>query len=336
MPECTESISEETVKTMYQSAQAISVGKSPWITAIVNSASVLKEELSKHNAENVSTKKEIDLLKAQHEDRNIHRIIELKSTDKKLTPNEKKMESAEVRQYLHEMSRLFLRKDGLLCRKIGAHEQAVLPKSLRRLIYKELHENMRHLGPERVYQLSKDRFYWPFMKNDIEHLIHNCCRCVKQKPKHLPTREPLQPITSSSPFDLISVDFVHLEQSSGGYEYILVIVDHFTKFAQAYPTKNKSGTTVAMKIFSELIPRFGFPGRIIHDQGGEFENALFKKLAELSGVQNLRTTPYHPQGNGIVERMNRTLLGMLRTLPENHKSKWATHVNHLIHAYNCT
>ena len=338
MAECTESISEETVKTMYQSAQAISVGKSPWITAIVNSASVLKEELSKHNAENVSTKKEIDLLKAQHEDCNIHRIIELKSADKKLTPNEKKMESAEVRQYLHEMWRLFLRKDGLLCRKTGAHEQAVLPKSLRRLIYKELHEHMGHLGPERVYQLSKDRFYWPFMKNDIEHFIHNCCRCVKQNPKHLPTllREPLQPITSSSPFDLISVDFVHLEQSSRGYEYNLVIVVHFTKFAQAYPTKNKSGTTVAMKIFSELIPQFGFPGRIIHDQGGEFENALFKKLIELSGVQNLQTTPYHPQGNGIVEHMNRTLLGMLRTLPENHKSKWASHVNHLIHAYNCT
>ena len=195
---------------------------------------------------------------------------------------------------------------------------------------------MGHLGPERVYQLSKDRFYWPFMKNDIEHFIHNCCRCVKQKPKHLPTKEPLQPITSLSPFDLISVDFVHLEQSSGGYEYILVIVDHFTKFAQADPTKNKSGTTVAMKIFSELIPRFGFPRRIIHDQGREFENALFKKLTELSGVQNLRTTPYHPQGNRIVEHMNRPLLGMLRALPENRKSKWASHVNHLIHAYNCT
>ena len=70
----------------------------------------------------------------------------------------------------------------------------------------------------------------------------------------------------------------------------------------------------AMKIFSELILQFGFPGRIIHDQSGEFENALFKKLTELSGVQNLRTTPYHPQRNGIVERMNRTLLGMLRNI----------------------
>ena len=190
------------------------------------------------------------------------------------------MESPEVRQYLHKMSRLFVRKDRLLCRNIEAHEQAVLPKSLRRLIYKELHENMGHLGPERVYQLSKDRFYWPFMKNDIEHFIHNCYRCVKQKPKHLRTRESLQSITSSPPFDLISVEFVQLEQSSGGYEYILVIVDHFTKFAQACPTKNKSGTTVAMKIFSGLIPRFGFSGRIIHDQGGEFQNALFYKTFE--------------------------------------------------------
>ena len=119
-----------------------------------------------------------------------------------------------------------------------------------------------------------------------------------------------------------------------GYEYILVIADHFTKFSQAYPTKDKSGITVAMKIFSKLIPQFGFPWRIIHDQGGVFGNALFKKLMELSGVRNLRSTLYNSQGNGIVERMNWTLSGMLRTLPENHKSKWASHVNHLIHAYS--
>ena len=93
---------------------------------------------------------------------------------------------------------------------------------------------------------------------------------------------------------------------------------------------------MADKIFSEFIPRFGFPGRIIHDQGGEFGSDLFKKLSMLSGIKNLRTTLYHPQGNGICERMNCTLLGMLQTLPETHKLHWANHLHHLIHAYNCT
>ena len=68
-----------------------------------------------------------------------------------------------MRQLLYEFDRLFVRDDGLLCRKIGDHIQIVLPASLRRLLYQELHENMGHLGHERVYSLARDRCYWPFM-----------------------------------------------------------------------------------------------------------------------------------------------------------------------------
>ena len=214
--------------------------------------------------------------------------------------------------------------------------QLVLPSRYHRLVYKHLHEEMGHLGVERTVQLARDRFYWSHMARDTEHHVTNVCHCVKRKKPAVQPRAPSRSIVTTQPFELVSIDFVHLERSSGGYEYILVVIDHFTRYAQAYPTRNKSAKTAAEKLFNDFILCFGLPQKIRHDQGSEFENDIFHSLEQLTGIPSSRTTPYHPVGNVQCERFNQTLLGMLRTMAENQKANWKSHINKMTFAYNCT
>ena len=92
----------------------------------------------------------------------------------------------------------------------------------------------------------------------------------------------------------------------------------------------------ANKIYNDFILRLGFPSRIHHDQGTKFENDLVHQLEKLSGMVWSHTTPYHPQGNGQIERMNCTLISMPYTIPEGQKGKWKGHLYKVIHRYNST
>ena len=88
-------------------------------------------------------------------------------------------------------------------------------------------------------------------------------------------------------------------------------MDHFTRYAQAYDSKNKAAHTFADKLYNDLILRFGYPMRFHHDQGAEFEKQLLTSLEKICGIRHTRTTPYHTQGNGKVEHFNQTLQCML-------------------------
>ena len=272
----------------------------------------------------------------QRADTCICEVLKQMESGEKPPPSLRK-ELPELHLLLRELNRLEV-LDGVLYRKrqegAQTHHQLVLPEDLRPLVLKSLHDDMGHMGVERTLDLARKRFYWPKMSAEVETKIKTCDRCIRRKV--LPEKAaPLVNITATRPLELVCMDFLTLEPDSSNTKDILVITDHFTKYAVAIPTSNQKARTVAKCLWDHFIVHYGIPERLHSDQGPDFESRTIKELCELAGIRKIRTTPYHPRGNPV-ERFNRTLLNMLGTLENQKKSHWREYVKPLVHAYNCT
>ena len=230
-------------------------------------------------------------------------------------------------------------KRGILYRRSTMEEdevlQLVLPSVMINQVLKAVHNDLGHPGSERTLRLLRDRYYWPGMTGCAERWVRQCDRCIRRKS---PTnqRAPLVNIKTTQPLEMVSLDFLSLELSKGGYGNILVITDHFTRYAVAIPTRNQTARTTAQALYHQFIVHYGFPRRIHSDQGANFQSQLMSELCRLTNMSKSHTSPYHPRGNGMTERMNRTLLSMLGTLDQERKADWKEHVDFMVHAYNCT
>ena len=165
--------------------------------------------------------------------------------------------------------------------------------------------------------------------------VRQCMRCILRKTHPAPAAE-LVNITSSYPMELVCIDYLKLETSKGGYEDVLVITDHFTCYAQAIPTRNQTARTTARALFEHFFLHYGFPSRLHCDKAKNFESKDIRHLCKVAGIKKSRTRPYHPMGNGQVERFNQTLTRMLGILEPQLKSDWKSYVSPLVHAYNAT
>lgn len=279
---------------------------------------------------------ESDLTKLQREDPVISKVLSLMECSNILSANYT-AEFPEMRLILREWKR-FQMKSGLLYRIRESERetrfQRVLPEVLRTTVLKNLHDNMGHLGIERTLELTRSRFYWPKMAADVERKVKTCERCFRRKTQ--PEKAaPLVNIQTTRPMELVCMDFLSLEPDSRNTKDILVITDHFTKYAVAIPIRDQKASTIAKTLWEHFLVHYGFPERLHSDQGRDFESYTIKELCALAGIRKVRTSPYHPRGNPV-ERYNRTLLSMLGTLKDKEKAQWREHVKPLTHAYNCT
>lgn len=127
-------------------------------------------------------------------------------------------------------------------------------------------------------------------------------------------RAPLQPVISSYPLETVAIDFLSLGQPQGPYPYLLVMTDLFSRYSWAVPAKDQTAVTTAQALWHNLIQIWGCPERILSDQGPAFESGMLRQLCALYGCKKIRTTPYHPQGNGACERFDQTLFITARFL----------------------
>ena len=216
-----------------------------------------------------------------------------------------------------------------------AKRQLVVPANQIKFVLTEIHNRFGHPGRDRTLSLLKDRFFWPGMAQDTEKWIKSCSRCVHRKSQ---TNQiaPLVNISTTYPLELVCMDYVTLERSTGGYQHILIITDHFTRYVQAVPTRNMTAKTTAEALLKNFIFHYGYPTRLHSDQGANFTGKIIQEICKITGIMKSRTTPYHPMGNGMSERFNRTLFDILGTLNPDQKTKWKEYVAPLVSAYNCT
>ena len=169
---------------------------------------------------------------------------------------------------------------------------------------------------------------------DVKTYCSRCDQCASRKGPGRKQKGPMSQYNVGAPMEGVAIDVLGpLPTTDRGNRYLLIAMDYFTKWPEAYAIPNQEAITVAKVLVQEFFCQFGVPLEIHSDQGRNFEASVFREVCKLLQVSKTHTTPLHPQSDGMVERMNHTIEAQLAMFVEQDQKDWDQYVPLLMMAY---
>jgi len=195
-----------------------------------------------------------------------------------------------------------------------------IPSNHRYEVFKTIH-GLAHPSIRLTNKTLTSKYFWPSMNKDCNEWSRACLACQKNKISRHVKNFTNSFESVSERFKTIHIDIVGPLPISENCRYCLTIIDRFTRWPEAIPLHDSLAETCAEALCRVWIARFGAPEVIVTDQGRQFESVLFKELSQLMGFKRNRSTAYHPQSNGLLERWHRTLKATLMSYNEERWTK---------------
>ena len=219
----------------------------------------------------------------------------------------------------------YQRRAKKLTEEMRQHQQIALPKVLREnalLAYHDSQSGGAHLATKRVYEALRLKYFWPRMHQQVDDYVRSCDRCQRIKTRNQNHKAPLTPMPVVDTFDRWHIDILELTQTKDGYRYVLLVVDSFSKWSEAFAIKTQDASVIAKVLYEEIFTRYGCPKVLLSDRGQAFMSKLVSALCEIFHVKRHYTSSYHPQTNSTVERQNSTLAQCLRAYCRKDHNNW--------------
>ena len=198
----------------------------------------------------------------------------------------------------------------------------VVPTELKKRALSIAHEKESgHLGQLKTMLKAEDYFYWPNLKSDVKKFVRECVTCQQTKSSTTLQRQWRELPPAQQPLDRVSIDITEMTPARGGHRYVLTVVDHFSRFVKLFKLRSRQAEEVVRNIRS-YVGDYGVPRTLLADNAWEFRSQLMADFCQTHGIQLTYSTPYHPQGNSITERLHRTLKSVLACLSKGQPSKW--------------